>query len=55
MRYMVKVERADESLIKTLVAIGALYIDETGIHAGEPGNYPNKKAPTTAKSEGAFK
>lgn len=55
MRYIVKVERADESLIKTLVTIGALYVDTTGIHAGEPGTYNNKKAPTTAKSEGAIR
>ena len=27
-----------------LVAIGALYVDDTGIHASEPGTYSNKES-----------
>lgn len=32
-------ERASESMVKFLLSIGALYTDETGIHASEPGIY----------------
>lgn len=35
--------RASENMIKTLVSTGALYIDETGIHANEPGIYPRQQ------------
>lgn len=40
-------KRANKSIIKALMLIGALYVDETGIHANEPGIYPKKeKIPT---------
>ena len=55
-RYMIDVERADKTTINMLIASGVLYVDKTCTHAGESGNYlVKKKAPTTAKSEGAFK
>lgn len=31
------------SLARYLTEIGALYVDETGIHANEPGIYPKKQ------------
>lgn len=54
--YMIDVERADKTTINMLIASGVLYVDKTGTHAGEPGDYlvKKRKAPTTAKSEGAF-
>ena len=30
-------------VVSLLIAIGALYVDETGIHANEPGVYPKKE------------
>lgn len=44
MRYIGEVKRAEEATIKVLVAIGALYVDDTGIHASEPGIYANKES-----------
>lgn len=45
--------RASESTIKALINIGALYLDETGIHASEPGIYPKQEIPTqTANPSG---
>ncbi len=44
MRYIGEVKRAEESTIKALIVIGALYIDDTGIHASEPGIYSNKES-----------
>lgn len=44
MRHIIDAERASEATIKALVAIGALYVDDTGIHAGEPGVYPKEKS-----------
>ncbi len=43
---------ASEEIVKVLVEIGALYMDETGIHASNPGIYPKKKIslPMTDKS-----
>ena len=55
MKYIGNITRADEATINNLVEIGALYIDDTGIHASAPGIYQKKKAPMTAKSEGALK
>ncbi len=47
------VTRASEKTIKILIEIGALYIDDTGIHANEPGMYPKKEEipDTDRKSE----
>lgn len=44
MNYIGEVKRADGVIIKALVAIGALYVDDTGIHASEPGTYSNKES-----------
>ena len=44
MRYIGEVKRAEESTIKALIVIGALYVDDTGIHASEPGTYSNKES-----------
>lgn len=44
MRYIGEVKRAEEATIKALIMIGALYIDDTGIHANEPGIYSNKES-----------
>lgn len=38
------IERASEATIMELVEIGALNIDDTGIHASEPGIYPKEKS-----------
>lgn len=48
------IERASERMVKFLLFIGALHIDETGIHANDPGMYPKKiKIPTqTANPSG---
>ena len=46
MRYIGEVKRADEAIIQKLVEIGALYIDDTGIHAGTPGVYSDNKKST---------
>ena len=35
--------RADELTVKTLIALGVLYINESGIHTNEPGIYPKPK------------
>lgn len=32
-------ETASESMVEFLLSIGALYVDENGIHASEPGIY----------------
>lgn len=39
-----EIKRASEVTIMALVAIGALYVDDTGIHASEPGTYSNKES-----------
>ena len=39
-----EIKRASEATIMALVAIGALYVDDTGIHASEPGTYSNKES-----------
>ena len=44
MRYIGEVKRVDESTVKALIAIGALYVDDDGIHAGESGIYPKEKS-----------
>ena len=44
MRYIGEVKRVDESTVKALIAIGALYVDDTGIHANESGIYPKEKS-----------
>ena len=41
---MGEVKRADEAMVKALIAIGALYVDDDGIHANESGIYPKKKS-----------
>lgn len=43
---------ASEEIVKVLVEIGALYMDETGVHASNAGIYPKKKIflPMTDKS-----
>lgn len=46
MKYIVNIARANEATIQKLVEIGALYIDETGIHAGTPGVYSDNKKST---------
>lgn len=33
------IERASESMVEFLLSIGALFTDENGIHASEPGIY----------------
>lgn len=47
-------EKADDSTINFLIGIGALYVDETGIHANETGIYSKQeKIPTqTANPSG---
>lgn len=45
-RYMIDVERADKTTINMLIASGVLYVDKTGTHAGEPGDYLVKKKST---------
>lgn len=35
--------RASDDVVNVLVSIGALYKDETGIHANGPGIYPKKE------------
>lgn len=35
--------KASDDVVNVLVSIGALYKDETGIHANEPGIYPKKE------------
>lgn len=47
-------ERASECMVNFLLSIGALFTDETGIHASEPGIYPKQsKIPTqTANPSG---
>lgn len=35
--------QASEETVKYLMEIGAIYADETGIHANEPGIYPKKE------------
>ena len=44
MRHIIDAERASEATIKALVAIGALYVDDTGIHASEPGIYSKEES-----------
>lgn len=39
-----EIKRASEVTIMALVAIGALYVDDTGIHASEPGIYSKEKS-----------
>lgn len=46
MKYIVNIVRANESTIQKLVEIGALYVDETGIHDGAPGVYSDNKKST---------
>lgn len=36
-------ERANDSMINFLITIGALYVDETGIHANGIGIYSKKE------------
>lgn len=49
-----KYEKANDSTINFLIGIGALYVDETGIHANGIGVYSKKeKIPTqTANPSG---
>lgn len=37
------VKKANRKTIRYLIGIGALYVDNTGIHANEPGIYPKKE------------
>lgn len=48
------IKKASEETINFLISIGALYMNETGIHANEPGIYPKQeKIPTqTANPSG---
>lgn len=39
-----EIRRASEATIKALIAIGALYVDDTGIHASEPGIYSKEES-----------
>lgn len=39
-------ERASESMVEFLLSIGALYADENGLHASEPGIYPKQNPHT---------
>lgn len=44
--------QASKETINALISIGALYVDETGIHSSDPGIYPkNKLSLSTAKSK----
>lgn len=43
MKAICEIKRASEEVINALIAMGALYVDETGIHAGEPGVYPKTR------------
>ena len=45
-------ERASESMVEFLLSIGALYVDESGIHASEPGIYKIKIPTQTANPSG---
>lgn len=45
-------ERASEIMVKFLLSIGALFTDETGIHASEPGIYKIKIPTQTANPSG---
>lgn len=45
-------ERASESMVKLLLSIDALYTDENGIHASEPGIYKLKIPTQTANPSG---
>lgn len=42
------IKRANENIINYLIKIGALYTDDDGIHASNPGIYPKKSLPQTA-------
>ncbi len=45
-------EQASESTIKSLIDIGALYVDEAGLHANKQGIYSKtEKIPADRKSE----
>lgn len=37
------VKKAIGKTVRYLIEIGALYVDENGIHANEPGIYPKKE------------
>lgn len=51
-KLLVRAEAASENAIKALVNVGALYVNETGIHASDPGAYPKKGSiPADRKSE----
>lgn len=39
----IKTIKATKKTINTVIAIGALYVDESGIHANEPGIYPKQE------------
>lgn len=38
-----KMKKASRKMVRYLMGIGALYVDETGIHANEPGIYPKRQ------------
>lgn len=37
------IPKVNKKVMKYLIKIGALYVDETGIHANNPGIYPKKE------------
>jgi hypothetical protein len=51
-RFILGVKRAKGNVVKALVSIGALYIDETGIHANKPGIYKIEIPTQTANPSG---
>lgn len=38
-----EMKKASRKTVRYLIGIGALYVDEAGIHANEPGIYPKKE------------
>lgn len=38
-----EMKKASRKTVRYLMGIGALHMDETGIHANEPGIYPKKQ------------
>ena len=52
MKNVFAIPRASECTIKYIVLTGAIYIDETGIHANEPGIYKIEIPTQTANPSG---
>lgn len=39
-KFLIEVNRTSEKVVEYLIDIGALYVDNNGIHASEQGIYP---------------